>query len=468
MKKCQSCHKGNEITFKFCVYCGAPLTNVDVHMENTESNVSDALLTPKDKPVKESLLKNRKSWLIGLILLILPLATYFSGKVIYEPHKVVDEFEQAYIEEDTAKLASYFEIPKESLSEIENEAFIQMVKQYGWTNLKTALMNGIDSLKESDSNLLVVYDEGGNGFITLHKKPVMFRLFEEVTVRFKPVELYVVAPYAGTKVIVSDQEINVDKVEEPVRAGFFLPGEHTVTAQYQNQLGEFNLEDSLYIGTDGSEPYVIQFGERSVDLDSDIQDAVLFINNETTNQTIDEIQQLYPVPEDSNVEVFAEYMDADGTIYRSSAEKLNEDYVYLSFEEYNRRQESMALHEENTREFVANFRDDYLAAIMATDFNFVSVYFEDETPIYDEYKKFVEDHAKFGVYSYNFLVNDITSFVETSENEFKIETFETFEFSSEKDGQFYYERSKEYTIVYIDDRYYFKEIKNLDSKKTKI
>ncbi|MFG6496263.1 hypothetical protein P8610_12930 [Fictibacillus sp. UD] len=458
MKVCSGCHKKND-DVKFCVFCGTALSN-DLPISginDSEEMVRNDISIVKDK-------RNYKKIVIWVLtVMLLTVSIFFIGKRMYDPHKVVKEIEQAYIERDATKLSSYFKVPENT----ENKDLILMINLYGWDKFESLLNEGINSLVESNSNSKVITDSVGLGFITLQKEPKVFGVFQNVKVNINPVEFYVVAPYKGTQIVINDHEIITDDANKPKLAGLFLPGEYNLSALYKSQMGDFKVEYPFSIKPDHSSPFEIQFAETSVAVNSDITDATLFVNNESTGRSIEEIQYLSPVPENSNIEVYAEFKDTDGTVYKSSVEKLNGSQVYLSFDDYKNKQQSLELHEERTTQLVNQFRLDYLDAITAADFNYVSSYFEEGSPIYKEYKKFVEDHSKIKEYSYDFLENDITSFIQISEKDFEIETFETFNYSSVTDGKYYYERKKKYSITLDNNQYFVTKIENLDSKKTK-
>ena len=100
------------------------------------------------------------------------------------------------------------------------------------------------------------------------------------------------------------------------------------------------------------------------------------------------------------------------------------------------------------------------------NFGYISYYFEEGTEIYNDYKKFVEDHAAIDYYNYTSISNEVTKVEKISDSEYMLYATEEFDFET-TDETVNYVRDKSYKIKFRDDdSAVFTEIKDLNTKKT--
>lgn len=92
-------------------------------------------------------------------------------------------------------------------------------------------------------------------------------------------------------------------------------------------------------------------------------------------------------------------------------------------------------------------------------------YFIPGSPAEEEYRNFVEGHQNRAGYQYNFLSNEILHAAILSDNSVLIETREAFEYHSEDEGDWYYERQKKYTLQNNDGLFKIADIESNTIKK---
>lgn len=66
------------------------------------------------------------------------------------------------------------------------------------------------------------------------------------------------------------------------------------------------------------------------------------------------------------------------------------------------------------------------------------------------------------------MLNEIISFNTLSDKQFELQSYETFNYSSDKEGSINYERKKKYIFSFENGKYFIDEIVDLDTKKTKL
>lgn len=264
-----------------------------------------------------------------------------------------------------------------------------------------------------------------------------------------------------------------DKVklnDDEVKVGLFAPGNYKYTLHYKDEYFEDELTEEIYL--EGDE-YNLTFdlSDQLVYLTSDIEDATIFINGKSTGKTASEIE-LIAAPLDGSVEIYAEATNDKGETIHSETLYLSEYDTHLYFAEVQEQyaiQDFYDYYSWDAEQLFYNFRWDYEYAVNSADFSYVKDYFIEGSQLKKDYEEFVVDHEDLGFYYYYFISNDVIDVQPLSANSLTLDSLETFEFTSEEDGTWYYEREKRYTLEYVDGMLRIASIEDIkEVNKTKI
>ncbi|MEO4054054.1 hypothetical protein [Solibacillus sp. CAU 1738] len=464
MKYCTGCGEKNSSEAIYCTNCGNSLKEIP-----TTSTAAVEYSPPTKSAIKEKspkkMTKNQKiMFSIASVVILFIVVTHLILSNIYDPMKKIQEMNTAYNNQEKELFFNQFHVKEGTTATAEN--FYATVKNYGWPSLRENLTYEVEQLKNSNiSN--IVYNNGE--FISVNSKPVLFGLYKEVEFSIIPIELFIYAPYKNMTITVGDKEIITETANERVSLGKFIEGEYPWSYTFESNHMLLSNEGYLSVlGNVVNEVEVdLEYDWTEVTIQSDLEDAIVFINGKSTEKTVSELNILYPVQLNSNVEVYAQTTDNDGNVFKSEVWPLEDMFIFLEFEHIRKEQE-IAAHEQEVMNIYRNFRSDYAAAITYINFNYIDEYFKSGSTIKKDYAKFVNDHENIPGYYYDFLLNDVTSFHAISDTQFELQTLETFNYSSDSEGTINYERKKSYSISYEDGKYYINEIIDLDTKKQKI
>lgn len=308
-----------------------------------------------------------------------------------------------------------------------------------------------------------IKDESGNRIISISNQPFLF-FYKKYEFRVRPVKALVSTtdPGLGATITVGNKEpVPIDK--DRVNVGYFAPGPYEFTIAYQDDY--FVKEDKVEVYLSGEQyEFPIHLKLQPVELTSDIPDAIVYINGKNTKKTAEEIQ-LTTVPLDGSVEIYAVATNENGEKIKSNTLHLTKSATHITFPDA---KSNRALYESpatDAETWIGIFRRDYEKAVNLADFDYVADYFIPGSPAEEEYRNFVEGHQNRAGYQYNFLSNEILHAAILSDNSILIETREAFEYHSEDEGDWYYERQKKYTLQNNDGLFKIADIESNTIKK---
>lgn len=207
-------------------------------------------------------------------------------------------------------------------------------------------------------------------------------------------------------------------------------------------------------------------------------DAILFVNGESTEKTLNEIREIGPLPENQSVELYAEKTLEDGSVIQSNVltiDDLRWNTFVFTFEEVieNKTEQkddeeasAMATSTSEASEHVLSFRTAYETALNTRDFSKIATYLEKGSDAYVELEEYIGDSKDEG-FHYDFTSNTVISEKEVSPNHFKISTNETFTFTNHLNQKTDYEREKVYDVKNIDGNYKISKITYTETERTR-
>lgn len=462
MKFCTECGQKSDETSTFCENCGTPFGDEKNSSSSTATNLHSTSIQPVQLPAKKMSKKQKIGGTIAGLAILLLIVAHLVLSSVYDPVKKVQAMNEAYNSQDKPALLQQFALKKGAVASPEN--FYSIVNNYGWTDLRNQLMIEAEHVKTKQPTDLI-YHHGE--FISVNPKPKVFGLYQDAEFRIIPTEVSIEVPYKNIKLKFDKQEVTSQQDDEIIVIGDYLPGEYTWSYEYPD--GPVPLSGSSTYDLNGHEEskqlITPDWNFTAIELSSDIEDAIVYINDQSTKKTIAELQKIHPVQLDPTLKIHAVFTDKEGKAHTSETVAGDSTSIYLPFQ-YVEQQQELKNNEETVKNIYKNFRDDYANSIYYADFDYIQNYFKDGTKIKQDYAKFVYDHRNIPGYKYDFLLNDITAFKTISETKFELHSLETFDFVSDKEQKVFYERKKKYTISKIGDDYYIDGIEDLDTKKT--
>ncbi len=468
MKFCKNCGDQLSSEAEFCTSCGERTLVSNELMVNKKHRTTDLEETPR-LPMK---LWKKISLFSVITLIILLIGTHLFMKNMYDPQKKIEAMNLAFHNQDEKAFFEQFHLQDDASGNARH--FYSAVKARGWNDLRNDLAKEAMIVTDNRKNSSAVTIE--NPSISVASKTVVPGLYKEVTFTILPTEVSLKIPYKGTKLMFDGKEFNSKEDDEQVLLGSYIPGEYewsyTAPGPFMPLLGKG--KHIVKADENNQQNATLDWEATTIRIDSNVRDAIVFIDGKSTKKTVKELSKLYPSQINENVKVHAVTNDNKGTEISSDTATLSKKTVYLTFkhveeERKAKQKQNLAVEQANEiRQLFKNFRNDYENAIDYIDFDYIEDYFPEGSEIRRDYAKFVIDHRNILDYHYDFLLNDITSVSQVSEDTFELYSFETFNFYSYEDGDLHYERKKKYVFKKAGNQFYITAIINLNTNKTKI
>ena len=469
---CTNC--GEKITEEstFCQNCGEKLnveqpTQVpDTRNTNVEpiSNVAPQPSAVEETPTMlnkpKTPMSMAKKIIIGVVVAIVALAfgaKYFIDQK-FDPQNQLKEMHQAFTKEDRKAFYSYFEFPEGTIGG--EDEFYEWVDEAGWSNVRESIeeqLNRFEKGKSMDA-VEILYEDA----LRLKEEKALFGLAKKVTYTIRPLELEIEANADNTTMTIED--VNLKVSTEAKTVGKFLPGiydtEYLIEGPYMDVEGELEM----YVYPYEYDKYAYFYYEMdfaTVELYSDRDSAMIYINDKSIGKKVNELNVIYPISYASKASVYLVDKDTEGNEIQSEKYILDDEEIYIEFP-YDQELEI----KDTVVEYYKYFREEFMDANNYANFDYISYYFEEDTQIYKDYKKFVEDHEAIDYYWYTPISNEVTKVEKISDNEYMLYTTEEFDFETTEETVNYV-REKSYKIKFRDnDSAVFTEIKDLNTKKT--
>ena len=304
MKYCKKC--GNEIQSgqEFCTNCG--------EIVETSTLSQDIETKQRSQNKQPTFLNKKRFWILAIIIVIL-LAALFAGYKIYDsknhPSKIVQEFEKAIEQENTKKVVQLLNSGQDEMEVKEKEA--KMLFDY-YEAHPDIYADTIQILREEavalEDNDMMVTKKKKNVFLNLVETENKWLLFNQYGLSFKPVYFKITVNQPEVSVTLNDQKQIAIKEDEKKTFGPLLPIEHEIIGTYKGKYGSATVKESI-IPSDYDEKTItveLDVTGNEVSLSSNYEDAIVFINGESTEKTVNDLSTIGPVLTDGTVKIHAE------------------------------------------------------------------------------------------------------------------------------------------------------------------
>ncbi|GAB3056285.1 TcaA NTF2-like domain-containing protein [Virgibacillus ainsalahensis] len=482
MKFCTSC--GSQLSEKqtFCTECGVKQETTQP-VESKPSATSFEQETPQQEvPVSapRKPMAKRTKILIGTAagLLLVLFGTHLFLSSYFDPIKDLQAMDNAVTSNDRDEFMSH--ITFDDAAVLDEESYFAYIKDNEWDLTREKYLELLEKQQENPSPLdQSLSSVTGEKLFTVKKKPLVFGIYTTYSLEANPTKLSVSASMDDTEITVGEesQTLKADAPEEFL----IYPGTYAVLGHAQNEFGEFTYEDTLDIGAKEVHELPITFADNTYAFSTNIPDATLFVNGEDTELRLMELDRIGPVPEDSEMELHAEWTSSEGETYTAEGQNgwggltfnFDETEIYQEETQSEAEVASTETEEESESEtktdsgdageIVLDFRDAYENAVNNKDFSQIDSFLQDDSTADSELSEYIGDLEDTD-YHYDFTSNEVLDVSEDG-NEIEVTTNELFTFTNHLNDVTEYDREKVYTLVSEDGSYKITNIEYLETNR---
>lgn len=341
MSFCRECGKPLEDGVLFCGECGTPVNDKEEKQvsqrETMETFTEKHPLAQKNE--RQPLSKKTQIMLVaGVVTVILLFGLHKFLENVFSPIRLIENFEEAVLEENAAKLAELLhttdkkmEITEDSVKGI-MEIFkrhpeqLNIVMDHLRAELKEKDQSAIASEfewfeVETDSNLNLIYIEPIGKFL----------FYERYQLMVPTVYLSIDSNYANVEISVDgEKQGTITDLESEFTFGPYLPGYHKVSGTLKTDFFELKEEKEVYLDYSMTKENVdLYFAADKVEFVLPVYEAdytaQLFVNRTDVNVNLVEETEFGPVLVDGSMTYFVEAQLPWGTV--KTEEAPIDDYV---------------------------------------------------------------------------------------------------------------------------------------------
>lgn len=435
---CQNCGYTLKTPQVYCTKCGSKIEYDYDELHHVSSKVE----MPKRK-MKRSTKLIIFSITFGILCLIFTLHIYFSKQ--YDPEKYIHSLDQAIIHNDIDEFINLIKFESEAL--LDKESYFYFIKAYEWEFVKEIFLEFLSATR-SDRTIKAT---SGEPLFYIKENKHVFGLYKTYELIAIPKSINLFSSHDAEVYINNELFANVRGNEEFADQIYAYPGDYHVVAKTDSDFGTLTFENTISLkyffenNIDIFFPYINRF------FYTNIYDAVLFVNGESTKKALsDYAYEFSPMPFDQeNLELHAEWITEDGKILKANAIEDEEDPFYLKFEfdlsEINDENEMKFI----VGQFIRSFVNSYSHFIQHNDETIIESFFERNSTIKNDLKEFIynQDTYFFNVRVTDFAINDIK---QIDDHLYEVETYEKYTFSDIFDQYGHLEKSRVYTVSLIN------------------
>ena len=311
MKFCVNCGNQMDDEVAFCVNCGHRQTQQELkQVMQQDPNMNEHSAVSQTQPIHNELAPkkplSRKSKILlgaGAAVIILGFGVNYFANQYLNPQKQVLKMHEAFLAEDAETFYSYFDVPENTIGNAEQ--FYDWIEKEDWAEIREQM---IEQLKRAEAGvganpIDIMYD----GALRMTKEDILFGLFKKTSFAIKPLHVSIEVPFAGATVTIADKKVTT--TEGPTLVGDFIVGTYAYDYEFDGPYMPIKGIGEVNLSTYGDDQLVeeIDMEYSSVDLYTNFEDAIVYIDNVSTKKTVAEISRLQPVvfSDDVNVHLVA-------------------------------------------------------------------------------------------------------------------------------------------------------------------
>lgn len=396
MKFCKNCGTQLSKEVNFCRNCGekvAPKHSIEAEIMSNNNPGSYRKRKPLSTPVKAGIIA------IGIMIGgLMGAHLYFTERT--KPVNTVENFIKVVTEGNNKELAAIMNSGQDQhkVSEKEAESFREyLTKDNDFTDLAQELQTQAERLETSNS-LVPVADYNGNDIATLKKVGKKYFFYDDYKLVFFPFEVKASSNLDNIAIWIDGKKsTHLKRGNGKESIAYVFPGTHVIKGKYNDEYQTLETEMKIEFekAFDNSLEVFLGFDSTQVVVYSNFDDAILFVNGESTGKEIGDIEKFGPVPTDGSVTLHAERV-VEGNPIKSEPYKVTDDSTAeLLFKVENTAPETAALEYLKTIEDadIAKFMDSYFSSMVdainsrnVTSYEFI---FDPEGKALEEFKSYL-------------------------------------------------------------------------------
>ncbi|CAM4063742.1 membrane protein [Bacillus manliponensis] len=409
MKFCKECGTTLDISLQFCSNCGKKIDNAKENVVQQENIVTEE---------KQKKSKWKSSFAISVAVIVaLLFGAYQFGAYQFSKEKQVKSFIQAVEKQDTKALVSMMQASdtRVKITEGDVKSYLRYMKENpsyydGFISyLNTQTVDGLVVKKEDSFPDAQVVEKG--------KKWMLYPVYKlQVQAYYMDVQTNA----KDTTIYVNDKEIgkikNADFAKE---VGPYFPGIHRVKAVAKSDLTTLESEKEVELAgkQDGKVEVELPLEGHYVIIESDQDDATIYVNGEKRGKLDDGSYELGPVSTDETVEVHLEKKFSWGVSATESVKIGTDSSYYLEF--------PTQVSETEVGEFVHNHIRENVRAINLNDFSLIEDHYNRSGKGYETDREYLKYLFKKGI-TEELLQFEVRDVKRTSTSEYTVKTYEEY------------------------------------------
>lgn len=437
----------------FCPECG---TQQQITEPVKRENPSQPVTNPA--PRKPMSFKKK----LSLTLIFLLAAGLAGGHQIIKantsPQQKIDSFLQAVYSGESDSVMEKIIIPENVGKDA--KAYQEFLAEQDLERFKYNLYEVAGEVVDDGITRFVYHEDGTELFRIKNSK--FIGMYPEIQIEAMPLDVHLVSDFDGAEFKLGDKSVTTTNGK--LEMGSYLPGSYTCQVTLEDAAIEKTAELECGVwGSKDAELY-ISIEELSVEIWSDHEEAIVFINGESTGKSVEEMSVVGLIEYGDTVDIYIERTNEKGELERSEEVTATAgDFINLPVftsdssdsrtedgEEVEEEAETAeVIDEDKLRTLISEFRSAYESSLNNKDFSYIDPYLKEGSIARKELVDFIGDIGD-EYYFYDFLVDEAVDFEVLDDRAF-VTTFEEFNFTNHLGVVTNYTRSKEYEIHPTED-----------------
>jgi len=268
---------------------------------------------------------------LAVIVVVALAGGYIAGTMVFSPDRMIESFRQAVEDKDVDKLMKLVR-PRDDDMSVTKQDILRLAEYY--RDHESDLEDAVDSLKSQA--------DGGSvsrkAALQLVEDGKEFLLFDRYIIEVQAYYMTLHTNLAETELLIDGDEVAVAREDEySKRFGPYWPGEYDVKAVFAGEYTTLTQSQAVKLYDERETDVVLQIEAGFVQIDSEIDEAIVYVNGESTGRTVSDFDGIIgPVTFDGQITLHAEAEFPWGTFQSEPIEltaELENALVPFLFEE---------------------------------------------------------------------------------------------------------------------------------------
>ncbi|MFD3450172.1 zinc ribbon domain-containing protein [Microbacteriaceae bacterium 4G12] len=415
MKVCGNCQKQVADHLNFCPECG---TKVEAIVEHAAASQAEAKQEGKQegKPVKKK--KNTVILALVVVFVALLFGAYQFGAYQFSKEKQVKELIEAFNKKDINKINSFVKTddPNLKITKDDIKSYLVYMKDnpsynkdlVAYLQQQTVDSKLVDS-KETFTDAKIVEDGK------------LWFLYPKYKLSIKPYYIVVGTSGKAAEIYVNDKKMtDISNEKSSKEVGPYFPGTYIVKAKAKTDLTTLESEKEVELTgeKDGKVKVELPLEGKFVTIESDEDNATVYVNGKKRGTLNHGSYKLGPVPTDETVEVYLEKKFDWGQAKTESVKIGDNSTYYLRFPKQ--------ATESDVGEFIRTHLYNSVRAISLNDFSLVEGEYDKSGKSYTEDRDYIAYLKKKGI-TEDLLRVEVRNAQRVSATQYKVTTYEEYD-----------------------------------------